>query len=430
MKLNLGSGNDYREGWVNVDSGNCRADVKHDLETFPWPFEANTVDAVLMQHVLEHISKENFIPLLRELHRICRVGAIIDISSPHAGSDNFWTDPTHKLPLTVRTFDFFDPSKALHENGVIYGWGDIQLKVLEAVKVDNPPNGPDVRYKLLIEKQKPAELSRPRFTYYTIIGKDPQLLRGHLDNIVNHAGFGLLQCEKELIVIIYRNSKISPHISQELEAICRQWGARPVFYDEPTTTFIDNLYACWNLGYQVAGDGYVFRGGSDQVFSKNSFLSLFSIAEELRKIEPSFPFVMQANTIENVRRAPDSRHLQADFGDSFANLRLQDFEAFCTKISEPVHDVVLPLEKALEAWGKPTEFLSSLGKINRTDGCSWLMTKAAWRQFGPLPVIENGITGDVIIHDRMQQAGFANFIVRDCITYHFVRGESMEQYKQ
>ena len=37
-----------------------------------------------------------------------------------------------------------------------------------------------------------------------------------------------------------------------------------------------------------------------------------------------------------------------------------------------------------------------------------------------------GITGDVVIHDRMQTAGYENYIVRDCVTYHFVRGESKD----
>ena len=39
---------------------------------------------------------------------------------------------------------------------------------------------------------------------------------------------------------------------------------------------------------------------------------------------------------------------------------------------------------------------------------------------------ENWITGDVVIHDRMQTAGYENYLVRDCITYHFVRGESID----
>jgi len=151
-KLNLGCGTDYMNGWVNVDNGNTRCDVKHDIEVFPWPFEDSSVDEIKMQHILEHVSKDKFIPLVREMYRVCSNGAVINIISPYAGSDNYWTDPTHKLPLTVRTFDYFDSSKPLGVNGKIYGWDDVKISVTEAVKVPNEPNGPDVRYKLTIQK--------------------------------------------------------------------------------------------------------------------------------------------------------------------------------------------------------------------------------------------------------------------------------------
>ena len=152
LKLNLGCGTDYMNGWVNVDTGNVKCDVKHDIENFPLPFEDSSVIEIKMQHIMEHISRDKFIPLMRELYRICANGAIINIISPYAGSDNFWTDPTHKLPLTIRTFDYFDDSKPLGINGEIYGWGDIKIIVLEGVLVPNHPNGPDVRHKLMIKK--------------------------------------------------------------------------------------------------------------------------------------------------------------------------------------------------------------------------------------------------------------------------------------
>jgi len=151
MKLNIGCGNDYMEGWTNLDSGECRCDISHDIENFPWPIQSNDVQEILMCHVLEHVSKKNFVNVVRELHRICSAGAKIHIRVPYAGSDNFWTDPTHKMPLTTRTFDYFDPSKPLRENGEIYGWGDISFTV-DAQLINNPPNGPDVSFNLIVNK--------------------------------------------------------------------------------------------------------------------------------------------------------------------------------------------------------------------------------------------------------------------------------------
>lgn len=264
-----------------------------------------------------------------------------------------------------------------------------------------------------------------KFTYYTIIGKDVNLLEGHLNNVVYYAGFDRIPDDKELIVIVYENQKIPLKVTNRLHRCCEKYGARVVPYKEPTDVFIQNLYACWNLGYEASTDGHVFRGGSDQFFSKDSFVSLYNVAEELGPKN-----VLQANTIENSNRSPRSRHFREDFGDSFENFKLHEFEEFCAKINKDIDKEYLTIQECLDVWGKPDKFRTSLGMVDRTDGCSWLMSKQDWKDFGPLPVIQGGITGDVIIHDKMQQAGYNNYMVRDCITYHFVRGESLAVYGQ
>lgn len=39
-KVNLGCGKDIRKGWVNVDKIDIDdVDIKHDLDSFPYPFE-------------------------------------------------------------------------------------------------------------------------------------------------------------------------------------------------------------------------------------------------------------------------------------------------------------------------------------------------------------------------------------------------------
>jgi tetratricopeptide (TPR) repeat protein len=121
MKLNLGCGNDYRQGWVNVDVGNCRKDLHHDLEKLPLPFADNTFDEVLMMHVLEHVDRTTFPAFMRELHRVCRPSARIHIEVPYYNSKNAWTDFTHKNFFTEDSFGYFDRTSHLRENGVIYG---------------------------------------------------------------------------------------------------------------------------------------------------------------------------------------------------------------------------------------------------------------------------------------------------------------------
>jgi len=111
MNLNLGCGNKILEGYTNVDKYdyyNC--DVVHDLETFPYPFEDNSVDSILLCHVLEHIGQDPkiFNNILTELYRICKPEALINIIVPHPRHDDFISDPTHVRPITVLGLSLYD----------------------------------------------------------------------------------------------------------------------------------------------------------------------------------------------------------------------------------------------------------------------------------------------------------------------------------
>lgn len=102
-KLNLGSGEDYRTGWVNVDSrNNVKADVKWDLNKFPYPFKRDYFDNILLSHVLEHL--ENPIRTLKEIIRISRNNAKIVILVPHANSYANYSDIQHKVNFTENSF--------------------------------------------------------------------------------------------------------------------------------------------------------------------------------------------------------------------------------------------------------------------------------------------------------------------------------------
>lgn len=157
--LNLGCGNDYREStdeieWVNVDQGDCRVDfflnIENTGEFGDWYiFRPDTFDRVDAIQVLEHISKENFPFVVRELYRISKSGAVWNIAVPHGFSDNFITDPTHKMPFSTRTFDYFVDGTPLRENGIIYGWGDIGLQFVEPPSMDGVQS---IHFKLTVKK--------------------------------------------------------------------------------------------------------------------------------------------------------------------------------------------------------------------------------------------------------------------------------------
>ena len=112
LKLNLGCGSDHRADYVNVDRYG-RPDILLDLEEYPWPWEDNSANRVILKHVLEHLGKtpEIYLEIMRELYRICTAGARIDIIVPHPRHDSFLDDPTHVRAVTPASLKLFSKSK-------------------------------------------------------------------------------------------------------------------------------------------------------------------------------------------------------------------------------------------------------------------------------------------------------------------------------
>src|SRR5262249_30621074 len=105
QRLNLGCGTDIRAGWINLDKAALPGvDVVHDLALVPLPFPDGQFEHVCAKDVLEHV---DYIPLLRELHRVLRPGGKLEIQVPHFTSAANYIDPTHVRRFSVRTFEFF-----------------------------------------------------------------------------------------------------------------------------------------------------------------------------------------------------------------------------------------------------------------------------------------------------------------------------------
>lgn len=106
MKLNLGCGTIFEEGYINCDvSPDVNPDRIVDLEK-KLPFADNSVEEIVLNHVLEHIT--NFIPLMHEIHRICEPDAIINIKVPFFSAWGHFNDPTHVRFFTPFTFGYFE----------------------------------------------------------------------------------------------------------------------------------------------------------------------------------------------------------------------------------------------------------------------------------------------------------------------------------
>ncbi len=107
--LNIGCGNDYREGWTNLDfNKNFKPDVYFDINEIyknkKLPFKDNTFDLIILYDVLEHFSEP--LPILRELYRVCKIGGIIEIKVPYG--ELVYCNMDHKRMFFLGSFDMIN----------------------------------------------------------------------------------------------------------------------------------------------------------------------------------------------------------------------------------------------------------------------------------------------------------------------------------
>lgn len=112
MKINMGAGGDIRQGYINHDIAQLPGiDVVHDLNVYPWPWQAASADEIIAKDLLEHL--EDFMAAMEEIHRILKPGGVVRISVPYWNSVSRHGDPTHRRGFHELTFRFFDPESPL-----------------------------------------------------------------------------------------------------------------------------------------------------------------------------------------------------------------------------------------------------------------------------------------------------------------------------
>lgn len=126
MKLNLGCGYDLKEGYINVDYRQP-CDIEWDLNVFPYPFEENSVDEIIMWRILEHL--DDVSKVLEELYHILKIGGVIKIRVPYANSPNMWRDFTHKHFFTLDSFNDVDIDR--RKNG--YNQSDCRFEIRKKI---------------------------------------------------------------------------------------------------------------------------------------------------------------------------------------------------------------------------------------------------------------------------------------------------------
>lgn len=128
LKLNLGCGMRPKPGFfgvdlVEMDGVDVVADLNEGLPDLP----DNSVDEIMTQHVLEHV--QNFMPLMRELHRVVRPGGTIRITVPHYSNVFGFSDPTHVRFFGLYTMYYFVDTKDQPKRKLPVFYTDVRYKV-------------------------------------------------------------------------------------------------------------------------------------------------------------------------------------------------------------------------------------------------------------------------------------------------------------
>ena len=85
------------------------------------PFKNDSVEEIIAEHVFEHIN--NFVPLMAEIHRVCKPGVKICIKTPYFSHESAFSNVTHVRFFTYTTFDLFQKGHCQHWQGV----GDFKI---------------------------------------------------------------------------------------------------------------------------------------------------------------------------------------------------------------------------------------------------------------------------------------------------------------
>lgn len=81
VKLHLGCGKKYINGWINIDQASGVADELIDLRRF-LPYSDNSVDFIFNEHFIEHLTRREAFMFLKECYRVLSYKGVLRISTP------------------------------------------------------------------------------------------------------------------------------------------------------------------------------------------------------------------------------------------------------------------------------------------------------------------------------------------------------------
>jgi SAM-dependent methyltransferase len=151
MYLDLGCGPVPAEGFLGVDiEPGPGVAYECDLQKFPWVFwwnnddgqragqtaQNNSVDGAVSSHLVEHLP--DLVGFMRELWRVMKPGARVEISHPYQFNVRAWQDPTHVRCINEVSWFYFDKEWRKGTINTWGGYGDTDFTLVELDAIPTP----------------------------------------------------------------------------------------------------------------------------------------------------------------------------------------------------------------------------------------------------------------------------------------------------
>lgn len=125
LKIDLGCGQNPREGFEGADLYGDKAKHKVDLFKFPWPWKSGSVEELYSAHFLEHVparevgledlsgesreflGQDMLFAFMDEAWRVLKPDGWMTIVVPSGRSNRAFWDPTHRRFFMQETFLYF-----------------------------------------------------------------------------------------------------------------------------------------------------------------------------------------------------------------------------------------------------------------------------------------------------------------------------------
>ncbi len=119
MKLDIGSGDRGKKGYMHLDKHNFSKDypkgdfLQHDVKDL-LPYKDGTIEEIWCHHMFEHLTHRHptedidyLVWVMNEFHRVLKVGGEAHIIVPWTCHPNNWRCPSHYRPFNEWSFEWW-----------------------------------------------------------------------------------------------------------------------------------------------------------------------------------------------------------------------------------------------------------------------------------------------------------------------------------